>query len=92
MEVEISFPDELLVAIKEDRDTFKKMALVYILGKLYQSGKISGGLGASVLDCSRWEFYRILSEHGFPVMDYPDEELEQEATSSRDLAERVTRQ
>ena len=32
-----------------------------------------------MLGCDRWEFYRLLSEHGFAVIDYPEEELEQEA-------------
>ena len=79
MGVEVIFPDELLVALKEDRDTFRKQALIYTLGKLYEAGRISGGLGAQVLDCDRWEFYRLISESGFAVIDYPDEEWGREA-------------
>ncbi len=78
MGVEVVFPNELLVALKEDRDTFRKQVLIYTLGKLYEAGRISGGLGAHILGCDRWEFYRLLSENGFAVIDYPDEELERE--------------
>ncbi len=80
MDVTVVFPGELLIALKEDRETFKKQALIYTLGKLYEAGRISAGLGAQILGCDRWEFYRLLSESGFSVIDYPDEELERERT------------
>lgn len=89
MDVEVLFPNALLVALKEDPETFRKNALVYTLGKLYEQGRISAGLGAQILGCDLWEFYRLLSENGFAVIDYPEEELEQEARTSRELAEGV---
>ncbi len=79
MDVEVVFPEELLVALKEDRATFQKKVLLYTLGKLYEQGRISAGLGARILGCDRWEFYRLLSEHDFSVIDYPEEELAREA-------------
>jgi len=89
MGVNVVFPEELLIALKVDPETFRKKALVYTLGKLYETGQISGGLGAQILGCDRWEFYRLLSENGFAVIDYPPEDLEQEAETSRQLAERI---
>ncbi len=83
MDVTVVFPGELLIALKEDRETFRKQALIYTLGKLYEAGRISAGLGAQILGCDRWEFYRLLSESGFAVIDYPDEELEKEAERIR---------
>ncbi|SHK08640.1 UPF0175 family protein [Rhodothermus profundi] len=83
MGVEVVFPLELLVALKEDREAFQKKVLIYTLGKLYEEGKISGGLGAQILGCDRWEFYRLLSTHGFSVIDYPEEELERESSSQK---------
>ena len=89
MEVQVVFPDELLIAIKEDRETFQKQAQVYTLGKLYEAGRISGGLGAQIMGCTRWEFYRLLSENGFAVIDYANEELEEEVKSVGQLVERI---
>ena len=63
--------------------------MIYTLGSLYEQGWISSGLGAQILSCDRWEFYRLLSEYGFPVLDYAEDEQESEAESSRDLAARV---
>jgi predicted HTH domain antitoxin len=89
MSVSVVFPEELLVASKEDRETFSRKVMIYTLGHLYEQGKISSGIGAQVLGCDRLEFYRLLSEHGFSVIDYPAEELEAEAQSSREIAARV---
>jgi len=88
MSVRVEFPDELLVASREDPEAFSRQVTLYTLGHLYQQGKISSGVGARLLGCSRLEFYCLLSEHGFAVIDYSPEELAQEATSSRALAAR----
>ena len=77
--MDVTFPNELLVALKENPDSFRRKVLIYTLGKLYETGQISGGFGAQLLECVRWEFYRLLSENGFAVIDYPDDELDREA-------------
>ena len=89
MSVSVSFPDELLLASKEDKDSFARSVMIYTLGHLYSEGKISSGVGAGILGCSRLEFYRLLSEHGFSVIDYPADELEEEAHSSEELGNRA---
>jgi predicted HTH domain antitoxin len=55
--------------------------LIYTLGKLYETGRISGGFAAQILGCDRWEFYRLLSENGFSVIDYPEDDLSSEASA-----------
>lgn len=89
MSVSVVFPDELLVASKEDREQFVRRVTICTLGYLYEQGKISSGLGARVLGCGRWEFYRLLTEHGFSVIDYSADEQAYEAQTSRELAERI---
>jgi predicted HTH domain antitoxin len=89
MSVSVVFPEELLVASKEDREQFTRRVMIYTLGHLYEQGKISSGLGAMVLGCDRWEFYRLLSENGFAVIDYPEDELADEAQTSRELARQL---
>ena len=89
MGVNVSFPDELLIALKEDRETFQRQTLIYTLGKLYEMGRISGGLGAQIMGCDRREFYRLLSENGFAVIDYAESGLDEEAEQANRLAERL---
>ena len=87
--VAVTFPDALLVASKEDLAQFRRRVLVYTLGPLYEQGKISSGLGAQVLGCDRWEFYTLLSQYGFSVIDYAEDEMAYEASTSRELAARL---
>ena len=89
MSLLVEFPEELLVASREERGSFSRKVMIYTLGHLYEQGKISAGLGAQVLQCDRLTFYRLLSEQGFSVIDYTDDELEDEEQSSRALAERI---
>ena len=89
MSVSVVFPEELLVASREDRDQFTRQVMIYTLGHLYEQGKISSGLAARVLECDRWEFYRLLTEYGFSVIDYPADEGAYEAETSHQLAERL---
>lgn len=90
MSVSVVFPEELLVASREDAETFSRKVTIYTLGHLYAQGKISSGIAARVLGCDRREFYRLLSEYGFSVIDYATEDLEIEAKTSQEIAARVT--
>lgn len=91
MSVKVEFPESLLVASREEPEAFSRKVMIYTLGHLYEDGKISSGIGAQVLGCNRLEFYQLLSEHGFSVIHYASEELEEEARSSRDIAARIKR-
>lgn len=89
MSVEVTFPEELLVASREDRDKFSRQVMIYTLGHLYEEGKISSGLGAQILGCDRREFYRLLAESGFSVINYAPEDRDSETQSSYELARRI---
>lgn len=58
MSISVVFPEELLVASRESAETFSRKVIIYTLGHLYEQGKISAGIGASVLGSDRLEFYR----------------------------------
>jgi predicted HTH domain antitoxin len=89
MNVKVLFPEELLLTLREDPESFRKKVLIFTLGKLYEADRISGGLGSKVLGCDRWEFYRLLSDNGFSVLDYPDEELNQESEVGSEWQRRI---
>ncbi len=38
--MEVVFPNELLVALKGDPESFRQKVLLYTLGKLYEIGRI----------------------------------------------------
>ena len=82
MKIEVIVPDELLTTLEQEPEDLRQQILLYTLGSLYQSGRISGGLAARVMSCSRWQFYKLLSDSGFAVIDYPEEELDREGEVS----------
>lgn len=90
MSVYVEFPEEVLLAAREQRDVFARNVMLRTLGHLYEQGKISGGLGARALGTDRREFYRLLSEHGFAVIDYTGEELQAEAQSGHEIAAKLS--
>ena len=92
MSITVAFPEELLIASREDKDQFTRRVMIYTLGHLYEQGKISSGIGARILGCDRWTFYHLLTENGFAVIDYATEDMEDEAQTSRDLAAQVMAQ
>jgi predicted HTH domain antitoxin len=89
MDITVEFPEELLVACGEDREQFTRRVMVSTLGQMIQQGKISSGFGARILGCDRWEFYHLLTEYGFSVIDYAAEDAAYEARTSRELAKRL---
>ena len=89
MSVTVEFPEELLVACREEKDFFQRRVMVLTLGKLYQEGKISSGVGSKILGCDRSKFYHLISEQGFAVIDYTETEFEEEARTSRHLGDKL---
>jgi predicted HTH domain antitoxin len=89
MSISVTFPEELLVASKEDRDRFTRQVMIYTLGHLYEQGKISSGLGARILNCDRRGFYHLLAENGFAVIDYVLDDQEDETQTSQEIADRI---
>ena len=86
MAVSVEFPDEILLAARENRDTFVRNATIYTLGHLYEQGKISSGFAAGVMGCDRVELYRLLHDHGFAVIDYAEEDYDGEAQAAQTIA------
>ena len=46
MSVHVEFPEELVVASREEPQVFARKVMIYTLGHLYEQGKISSGIGA----------------------------------------------
>ena len=89
MSVTVEFPEELLIFCHEEKDVFQRRVMVLTLGKLYEEGKISSGVGSEIMGCDRLDFYRLISEQGFAVIDYTEAEFEEEARTSRHLGEKL---
>jgi len=89
MSVLVEIPDTVLNTSNTDRGHFVRQATIYTLGQMYHLGHVTAGFAAEVLGCNKIEFYHLLSENGFSVIDYAFEQLDQEVAvllgSSNDL-------
>jgi predicted HTH domain antitoxin len=92
MTINVSFPEELLIATREEKNVFSRKVMIYTLGHLYQEGKISGGLVAKILQCDLQTAYTILSEYGFSIIDYAQDEWELELETSKEIANKIKNQ
>lgn len=92
MTINVTFPEELLIATREEKNVFSRKVMIYTLGHLYQEGKISGGLVAKILKCDLQTAYTILSEYGFAIIDYDQEEWEFELETSKKIASKIKNQ
>ena len=87
MSVTVEFPDNLVFAARQDPDQFSRDVMVHTLARLYSSGKISAGLAAEILECSRLAFFQLLAESGVPAIDHTESELDEESRTSSMLAD-----
>ncbi|WP_293090233.1 hypothetical protein [Okeania sp. SIO3B5] len=62
MSVTVEFPEELLIACREEEDVFQRRVMVLTLGKLYEEGKISSGVGVdnSIPRSARQAYYNSI--------------------------------
>ena len=65
----ISYPDELLLSLKENESSFNKLAREALFVKLYEMGKISSGTATRILNMSRLRFLDLLSEYNVTIYE-----------------------
>lgn len=51
--------------------------------RLFEQGKISFGLGAAIVGCTKREFFKLLAENGVSFLDYEKEEWREEVETSK---------
>jgi predicted HTH domain antitoxin len=64
----ITFPEELPYSLKESKEGFMKLVLLYAAMKLFEEGKLSLGKAARLAGYSRIAFIDILSQHHISVL------------------------
>ena len=65
-----------LIEIPEDIN--KEEAKLFLAMKLFEEGKMSLGQASDYAGFSKKSFIEILGKHKIPVIDYPNEELEED--------------
>jgi predicted HTH domain antitoxin len=88
LNVQVKLPTDVVALLAPTQDEaascLKQLALI----ELFRRGEISSGYGAELLGITRWDFIKLLGEHGVPYVDMTTEELEQDFEVAKRLFSR----
>ncbi len=76
--VTIPYPEDLLLSLKEDEETFAAEARLLLAVKLYELGRISTGMAARLAGMSRVTFMFALSRFGLSPIGVDADELDED--------------
>ncbi len=77
-ELTISYSDDLLLSLKESKESFEVEAKLLLAVKLYEMGRISTGLAAQLAGMGRVAFMFALADFGLSPIGVDADELEQD--------------
>ena len=78
----ISYPDDLLLSLKESPAEFEAEARLLLAVKLYELGKVSTGIAARLAGLSRVEFIFALGRFGLSPIGVEPDELAQDMANA----------
>jgi predicted HTH domain antitoxin len=78
----ISYSEDLLLSLKESRESFETEAKLLLAVKLYELGRLSTGLAAQLADMDRVSFMFALRYFGLSPIGVDPEELEQDVINA----------
>ena len=74
----ISYPQDLLLSLKESKESFEVEARLLLAVKLYEMGRVSTGLAAELAGMDRVSFMFALDHFGLSPIGVDPDELEQD--------------
>lgn len=86
IKIEIEFPEELLLNLKQSGEEFKKEVKLTMAIELYKKGKLSLGKAAELSGFSKIGFIDMLNFRGEPVFNYTESEIESEIQNIKTLS------
>jgi len=73
--VAIPYSDDLLLALREEPETFEREARLLLAVKLYELGKLSTGMAAQLAGITRVSFMLELTHYGLSPIGVAADEL-----------------
>jgi predicted HTH domain antitoxin len=79
----ITYPSEILWALQQEPEEFEREARTYLALKLYEQGRLSSGLAATLAGVPRLAFLFLLGQNGLSPVGVEPEELEEDLVNAR---------
>lgn len=76
--VQLDIPEETLISLKMDAESFARDLKLLGAIKLFELGKLSSGLAAQLAGVPRVEFLLMLGRYGVSPFQMTEEELQQD--------------
>jgi predicted HTH domain antitoxin len=86
VEMRIPIPEGLAQALQMSEEEFEQEARVLLAAKLYELGRVSGGVAAQIAGMDRLSFLAALSRCQVPAIHLRDAEVNAEIEAARSLA------
>ncbi len=80
--IQIQVPEEALISLKLDADSFARELLLLAAAKLFELGKLSSGRAAQLAGISRVEFLMALGRFQVSPFQMTAEELRQDVLNA----------
>ena len=78
----IEYPSDLLVSLKATQHDFEQEARILLAIKLYELGKVSSGMAATLAGVSRIAFFFILQRYNLSPIGVDAAELAQDVANA----------
>ena len=80
--VEVEFPEEVLLSLKEDEAQFAKELKMLAAVKLFELGKLSSGRAAQLAGVTRVEFLLSLGRYKVSPFQLSDQDLQRDVENA----------
>lgn len=80
--VQLDIPEETLISLKTDAESFAQDLKLLAAVKLFELGKLSSGRAAQLAGVSRVEFLMLLGRYGVSPFQLTEEELHQDVLNA----------
>jgi predicted HTH domain antitoxin len=89
-QVTLRFPEHFELAVQTTPEEFEAQVRLMAALKMFELGKLSSGMAASLAGMSRVDFFEMCGRYKVPVFNYDERDLEAELAADLDVLQRLS--